>query len=59
VSAGTFAFTGHAGLNRVVFQGRLSRSKKLERGSYTLTITAVNAAGRTSRPQTLAFTIVK
>jgi hypothetical protein len=58
VSAGTLAFTGHAGLNKVIFQGRLSRSKKLKPGSYTVTITAVNAAGLTSRPRTLSFTIV-
>jgi hypothetical protein len=56
--AGALVFTGHAGRNQVVFQGRLSPSKRLEPGSYTVTITAV-AAGRGSTPQTLTFTIVK
>jgi hypothetical protein len=59
VRAGTLSFTGHSGSNRVVFQGRISRSKELKPGQYTLEITASNAAGQNSLPQTLAFTIVK
>ncbi len=59
VTAGTLSFTGHAGTDNVVFQGRISRSKKLRPGSYTLVITATNTAGQKSGPQTLGFTIVK
>jgi hypothetical protein len=58
VTAGTMSFTGHAGTNRVVFQGRVSSSKKLEPGRYTLVVTATNSTG-TSAPASLSFTIVK
>lgn len=53
---GALSFEGHAGSNRVVFQGRTSRSKKLPLGRYTLVITAT--AGH-SASTTLTFTIVK
>jgi hypothetical protein len=59
VTAGTLSFIGHSGTNRVVFQGRISRSTKLKPGRYTVAITATNAAGQTSMPQKLSFTIVK
>jgi hypothetical protein len=48
-----------AGATRVVFDGRVSRSKKLKPGLYTLVITAINAAGQRSAPALLRFTIVK
>jgi FG-GAP repeat len=59
VTPGTMTFTGHPGTNKVSFQGRLSRSKKLGLGSYTLAITATNAAGQHSSTKQLSFTIVK
>jgi hypothetical protein len=59
IPAGTFSFSGHAGLNIVQFQGRLSRRRKLRPDSYTLTITATVAPGLVSAPKRLAFTIVK
>ncbi len=59
VTAGTLSFTGHSATNRVVFQGRVSRSKKLTPGRYTLIITASNSAGARSAPVSLSFTIVK
>jgi hypothetical protein len=59
VVRGTLAFTGHTGGNRVSFQGRISRSKTLRPGSYTLIVTATNAAGMRSTPKQLTFTIVK
>jgi len=40
------------------FQGRISASRKLPPGRYTLVITA-NASGRSAHPVTLSFTIVK
>jgi hypothetical protein len=58
-TAGTLSFGGHAGTNKVVFQGRISSSRKLKPGRYTLTITATNAAGQRSNSQTLNFTVVK
>jgi hypothetical protein len=58
IPAGSLRFDGHPGLNEVAFQGRLSPSRKLRLGSYTLVITATNAAGQRSAPRTLRFTIV-
>jgi hypothetical protein len=57
-TAGTLRFTGHPGSNSVMFQGRLTRSRKLKPGRYTLIITATNSA-RASKPQALSFTIVR
>jgi titin len=59
VTAGTLSFAGHSGTNTVIFQGRISRSKRLKPGHYTLSVTATNPAGQTSTPRTLNFTIVK
>ncbi len=59
VTQATLSFTGHSGTNKVVFQGRVSRSKKLKPGRYTLVITATNSAGARSAPKSLGFTIVK
>jgi len=59
VAQGTFTFKGHSGLNKVVFQGRISRSRRLPLGAYTLQIIAVNSAGKRSSPRSLKFTIVK
>jgi hypothetical protein len=59
IVAGRFTFAGHPGMNRVRFAGRISRTKKLNAGRYTLQITATNAQGRRSAPTSLTFTIVK
>jgi len=59
ILAGTFVFAAHAGTNRVRFAGRISASRKLPPGRYTLEIVAVNNEGKASAPQTLTFTIVK
>ena len=59
LTPGTLSFTGRSGTNKVVFQGRISRHKKLRPGRYTLVITAINATGQKSAPQRLIFTIVK
>ncbi len=59
VTAGTISFTGHNGTNKVTFQGRISPSKKLKPGRYTLVITATNAGGQRSNPAQLTFTIVQ
>jgi hypothetical protein len=59
VTQGTLSFTGHTGTNGVSFQGRISASKRLRPGRYTLLITATDAAGQRSQTQSLSFTIVK
>ncbi len=54
----TLSFTGHPGTDRVVFQGRISRHKKLRPGQYKLTATA-SVGGSRSKPRSLSFTIVR
>jgi hypothetical protein len=56
---GTLTFPSHAGTNKVRFQGRLSRTKKLKPGRYTVTITATDSAGNLSAPKSTSFTIVR
>jgi streptogramin lyase len=58
VTAGTIVLSGHAGLNKIAFQGRIAASKKLRPGPYALGIVA-RAAGESSSPAKLRFTIVK
>jgi hypothetical protein len=59
VTAGVLVLPAHAGLDKIRFAGRLPGGRKLAPGSYRLQLTAANAAGRTSAPQSLTFTIVK
>ncbi|HEX3909961.1 MAG TPA: hypothetical protein VHW67_04580 [Solirubrobacteraceae bacterium] len=58
VTRGTLSFVAHAGMNKLAFQGRLTRSRKLPLGRYTLIVTAKNSAGQRSAAQLLHFTIV-
>jgi virginiamycin B lyase len=58
VVAGMLGITGHAGVNTVGFQGRLTSSKKLKPGLYTLLITATTP-GAPSTSKSLTFTITK
>jgi hypothetical protein len=58
VSAGSMSFHAHAGINRIRFQGRLSRRNALRPGRYKLAITATDGAGSRSRPRVLAFTVL-
>jgi hypothetical protein len=57
VTRGVLFFIAHPGKNKVFFEGVLSRKKKLSPGAYTLTIYTA-AAGGTSQPRSLSFTIV-
>jgi Divergent InlB B-repeat domain len=57
VTAGALSLTAHAGTNKIAFQGRISRSKRLRPGPYTLNVTATNSAGVSNTK--LTFTIVK
>lgn len=56
---GTLAFGAHAGRNRVVFQGRLSRTRRLAPGAYTLLIAARSSEGLTSNTARLGFAIAR
>jgi hypothetical protein len=59
VTAGTLTFAAHSGPSRLSFQGRISRTRYLKPGIYTLTIVAINPAGQRSKPHTLSFAIVE
>lgn len=52
-------FAAPAGSPVLHFSGRLSRSKILKPGAYTVVITATYADGSISPPRALSFTIVK
>ncbi len=56
-AAGSISFVAHAGEDRVFFDGRLSASKRLAPGRYTVAILASNAGGSSSAR--LSFTIVR
>jgi hypothetical protein len=58
VPRGSLSFSAGAGLHRLFFQGRLTRTRKLKPGTYTLTITATNAAGQRATKTLRSFTIV-
>jgi hypothetical protein len=55
---GALSFAGHAARNAISFSGRLSRSKRLKPGRYTLVIVA-SKAGLRSSPRSLRFKIVR
>jgi hypothetical protein len=56
-AAGSIKLKGKSGANKVRFQGRLTKSKKLKNGAYTVTVVAKDAAGQTSAARKLSFTI--
>jgi hypothetical protein len=49
---------GHAGLNSVRFQGRLSKKKSQRPGRYRLMATAADSAGNSSPVATTQFTVL-
>jgi hypothetical protein len=59
VILGGLTFAAKPGVNKVRFAGRLSATRKLKLGRYRLQITATNAQGKRSAPQSLSFKIVK
>jgi hypothetical protein len=59
IAAGRLRFAGHAGVNKVHFRGRITRTRKLKPGKYSVAFRATTAGGLTSTPKTLTFTIVK
>jgi hypothetical protein len=58
VSAGSFGLAAHSGLNKVTFQGRLSSTKTLKPGTYSLILTARDSRGLSAVSQPLSFTIL-
>ena len=57
VPRGSLSFSAGAGLHKLAFQGRLTRTTKLKPGTYTLTIRATNAAGQQATKTLRSFTI--
>jgi hypothetical protein len=57
-AAGSISLKAHAGVNRISFQGRLSRHKQLSTGSYLLAIPGAVPGGPASRPSVLGFSVV-
>jgi hypothetical protein len=59
VTAGGLSLKAPSGAENIGFAGRVTPTHELSPGSYTVTITATNAAGASSPPKSLRFTIVK
>jgi hypothetical protein len=58
ITRGALVVAGRTGVNTLVFQGRLTRTRSLKPGRYKAQITAANSMGR-SRQVSLTFTIVR
>ena len=58
ILAGALSLPGHAGLNKLRFQGLLPSGKSLKLGSYNVSLTARDSAGLQSAAQSLSFSIV-
>ncbi len=58
VAHASFTVAAQTGAHKVRFAGRISPSKKLRPGTYTVTVTATSSSGRRSTPHLLSFTIV-
>ena len=59
VSVATLSLAGHAGANKIRFQGRISRSAKLKPGRYTVVISAIDSFGQRSATKTLSFVVLR
>ena len=57
LSDGTLRMQAKAGTNRLRFEGRVSSSRRLGAGPHSVVIKAT-AAGKTSPPKSLRFTVV-
>ncbi len=58
VPAGVLTVAGHSGKNTLAFAGLLSRRRALRSGSYRLTVTAVNTAGKAVAVRALRFVVL-
>lgn len=56
--AGTLVLAGPAGSDKISFDGVLKGAKRLKPGTYTVSFTASNSAGKKSSTSKLTFTIV-
>jgi hypothetical protein len=54
---GTVKLAARQGHDRIAFGGRFSRRRKLRPGGYTVTLTATDRTGRSSKPTRLKFTV--
>ena len=59
IAVATLTLNGHAGLNRVRFQGRLAHNKTLRPGRYGMAITATTPLGQQTSSARLHFTVAK
>jgi hypothetical protein len=59
VGKGSFSRKAAAGKNRLRFEGRLSKTKRLSPGRYRLTLRATDAAHNRSKPRRASFRIVR
>jgi len=58
VNAAGLSLKARSGADKIAFAGRVSPTHKLRPGTYTTTVTATNARGERSAPESLRFTIV-
>jgi hypothetical protein len=58
IVAGTLSLPGHAGPNKLRFQGLLPSGKSLKLGRYDVSLTARDSGGLQSAPHSLSFSIV-
>jgi DNA-binding beta-propeller fold protein YncE len=58
MTVGSLTFSAQAGARTVSFQGRVSRSRRLTLGRYSVTISATDAAGHRTSAAPLKFRIV-
>jgi hypothetical protein len=56
---GAVNFAGKAGLNRVRFEGRITRRRRLRPGRHRVTVQATDAAGNVSQQRHASFRIVR
>jgi hypothetical protein len=54
---GVLELSGHSGKNSIWFDGVISPGRRLQLGRYLVTVVATDAAGLSSKPQRLRFTI--
>jgi hypothetical protein len=58
-AVGKLKLKGHAGLNRLHFEGRLSKKRSLRPGRYRLRARARDAQGRRSPVASLRFRVLR
>ena len=56
---GSFTVNAHSGKNRVRFQGRISRKRKLRPGRYRMILRARDAAGNRSAASRVRFRLLR